>query len=559
MKVLSGLDLNGNQITNVDTIIDGTENDIVKIGSNGELVDSGVSVNDLQPNVIESISVNNTTVTPVNKNVNIDLSGYVASNDERLVPTVTMNLAYDFNLIEQFVGNRISNPTYSFANNETPDVPFAKVVINITCNIKQDNVTVMTSETTQCGWLNQREVEFTTTGGQQQVMNIIHITAPLIYGDAVANCEAIIGYDEIIIFEPVHWLTEFAQTLSPVAASGSYNDLQNKPSLSAVATSGDYDDLSNKPDMSGYAETANLATVATSGSYNDLSNKPNVEDFVTMEDIYGLDYVKESDLSPVATSGDYDDLLNRPDLSPFALSEDLATVATSGDYDDLLNKPELANVATSGSYNDLSDTPDLSEYISETDIYGMGIAFLSGLASVATSGDYGDLSNTPDLSDYVMSSDLASVATSGDYGDLSNTPELATVATSGSYEDLFDTPDLSDYVLSENLSAVATSGSYNDLEDRPNLTAVAAFFSLNILNEDNTDSFTFDATYISSDATPIVQTVYENKIVTDGIEVSFDPSTGSITVQWDDTKYDVNSNTPLTVSIVGAPIEREES
>jgi hypothetical protein len=548
MKVLSGLDLNGNQITNVDTIIDGTENDIVKIGSNGELVDSGVSVSDIEPNVIESVSVNGTALTPTNKNVDIDLSDYVETTDERIIPTVTMNLSYDFDMSEGVSGNHISNTSYSFPNDEVPNVQFAKLTLNMTCNVKLNGSVVMTSETTQNGWFNKHDI-LNTVSGEEETMNVIHITAPFFYGEAVVECEAIIAYQTLIIFEPNYWvndavqagLADFAEQLPPVAKSNDYDDLDNKPdlsgyaetaNLSAVATSGDYDDLSNKPDLSGYAETANLATVATSGDYDDLLNRP--------------------DLASVATSGDYGDLSNTPDLSEFISQTDiygLGIAFLSG----------LASVATSGSYDDLSDTPNLSEFISETDIYGMGIAFLSNLASVATSGDYGDLSNTPDLSEYVMSSDLASVATSGDYEDLSNTPELATVATSGNYEDLSDTPDLSDFVLSENLAAVATSGSYNDLEDRPNLTGFGAFFSLNILNEDSTDSFTFDATYISSDAIPIVQIVYENKIVTDGIEVSFDPSTGSITVQWDDTKYDVNSNTPLTVSVVGAPTEREDS
>jgi len=47
--------------------------------------------------------------------------------------------------------------------------------------------------------------------------------------------------------------------------TGSYNDLNDKPSLATVATTGSYNDLNNKP---------SLATVATTGSYNDLTNQP---------------------------------------------------------------------------------------------------------------------------------------------------------------------------------------------------------------------------------------------------------------------------------------------
>lgn len=61
--------------------------------------------------------------------------------------------------------------------------------------------------------------------------------------------------------------------LATVATSGSYNDLNNKPTIPAAqqqvnwnATSG-ITSIANKP---------NLATVATSGSYNDLNNKPTI-------------------------------------------------------------------------------------------------------------------------------------------------------------------------------------------------------------------------------------------------------------------------------------------
>jgi len=56
----------------------------------------------------------------------------------------------------------------------------------------------------------------------------------------------------------------------------SYSYIKNKPTLSTVATSGNYNDLNNKPDLSIYAQSGNLSTVATSGDYNDLSNKPTI-------------------------------------------------------------------------------------------------------------------------------------------------------------------------------------------------------------------------------------------------------------------------------------------
>ena len=65
--------------------------------------------------------------------------------------------------------------------------------------------------------------------------------------------------------------------LKPVATSGSYSDLENKPALKPVATSGSYSDLIGKP---------NLHTVATSGSYNDLNDKPNISDSIIYKKIF---------------------------------------------------------------------------------------------------------------------------------------------------------------------------------------------------------------------------------------------------------------------------------
>lgn len=118
-------------------------------------------------------------------------------------------------------------------------------------------------------------------------------------------------------------------SLSTVATSGDYSDLNNKPTLSTVATSGSYNDLGNKPTLfsGAYGDltgTPSLSTVAASGNYNDLTNKPI--------------------LAPVATSGSYNDLSNKPTIF-------------SGAYGDLTGTPALSTVATSGSYNDLANKP----------------------------------------------------------------------------------------------------------------------------------------------------------------------------------------------------------
>lgn len=111
--------------------------------------------------------------------------------------------------------------------------------------------------------------------------------------------------------------------LATVATTGSYNDLNNKPTL----FSGNYNDLTNMPTLfdgnyNSLTNKPNLATVATTGSYNDLSNKPTL------------------------FSGNYNDLTNKPNLF-------------DGNYNSLTNKPNLATVATTGNYTDLTNKPTI--------------------------------------------------------------------------------------------------------------------------------------------------------------------------------------------------------
>ena len=102
--------------------------------------------------------------------------------------------------------------------------------------------------------------------------------------------------------------------LAPVAISGSYNDLTDRPELAAVATSGAYSDLTGTP---------TLAPVATSGAYSDLTGTPT--------------------LAPVAISGSYNDLSNVPQnlVTNNQITEIMQTANSA------LNTANIANTAAS--------------------------------------------------------------------------------------------------------------------------------------------------------------------------------------------------------------------
>lgn len=121
----------------------------------------------------------------------------------------------------------------------------------------------------------------------------------------------------------------------PTAAT--WDSVTSKPVFAPVAMSGSYADLLNKPAM-------------FSGAYSELTNKP-----VLFSGAY-------ADLSgrPLLFSGSYADLANKPASFPSAWGDVTGKPALfSGAYADLTGKPTLF----SGSYSDLSNKPQMPRAI----------------------------------------------------------------------------------------------------------------------------------------------------------------------------------------------------
>lgn len=195
----------------------------------------------------------------------------------------------------------------------------------------------------------------------------------------------ILGYGITDAFNGAYSALTGIPTFAPVATSGSYTDLTNKPTI----FSGNYSALIGAP---------TLATVATSGNYNDLSNIP----------IF----------APVATSGSYTDLANKPTLF-------------NGDYNSLSNRPTLFD----GLFTSLSSTPTTLSGYGITDALNKTLAsgtiFVGNGSNIATpvtmSGD-ATISNTgvvtvnSDLHAYAMFYGLTAGA-----GNLGSTDYAATI------------------------------------------------------------------------------------------------------------------------------------
>lgn len=162
-------------------------------------------------------------------------------------------------------------------------------------------------------------------------------------------------------------IDDLGDSLSPVATSGDYSDLINKPTLSQVATSGSYNDLSDKPSIPdspvqsdwNESDSSSLAYIQNKPSIpvvpTTVSSFTNDAGYITLSEVTeqqqsdwsqsdstAPDFIKNKPTIPAAqVNSDWDSdsgvsqILNKPNLSP---------VATSGDYDDLENKPEIPTV-----------------------------------------------------------------------------------------------------------------------------------------------------------------------------------------------------------------------
>lgn len=298
--------------------------------------------------------------------------------------------------------------------------------------------------------------------------------------------------DSGFITNTVNNLVNYTPTtgLAEVATSGSYNDLEDKPTIPAAQVNSDWDSDSG---VSQILNKPTLATVATSGSYNDLSNKPTIPAAQVNSDWNASSGVarilNKPTLATVATSGSYNDLSNKPTIP--TVPTKVSAFTNDAGYQNSTQVQSAINSAISGitgfEYQVVQILPATGEkgviYLvpnsgSAPNIYDEYIWIESG-----QSGSFEKIGTTEtDLSGYVTDGELQTAL-----ADYTTTEDLATVATSGSYNDLSNKPTIpaaqvnSDWNASSGvakilnkptLATVATSGSYNDLSNKPTIPTV---------------------------------------------------------------------------------------
>lgn len=122
-----------------------------------------------------------------------------------------------------------------------------------------------------------------------------------------------------------------------------------------------------------------LATVATSGSYADLNDKPTIPTVPT-------------DVSAFVNDAGY--LTQHQSLAAYVKSSELNAVAKSGSYNDLSDKPTIPAAVIVDDMLDANSTHAVQNKV----VYNLGYKFfsrLNALADVARTGSYSDLTGTP--------------------------------------------------------------------------------------------------------------------------------------------------------------------
>ena len=290
-------------------------------------------------------------------------------------------------------------------------------------------------------------------------------------------------------------ITNYTDSLSAVAYSGSYNDLIDTPvvptDLSELTDNSQIyarrssvpvriTDLSIEDGVLGQVLVTNgngtfefksvagsesaigltdltVSTTSANGAGALIYNSLNGEFTFTPPNL--AIYATIGSLETVASTGDYNDLFSTPDLSVYALSSELHPVATSGDYDDLINSPSIPN--------NTSDLNNDAEFISLNSL-SVTNAQPSGAGSLVFNGSNGIFTYTPpDIAQYLTLTELSALTsqTPAGNGQLAYNNELGIFT--------FTPPDLTPYATSASLATVATTGSFTDLLNKP--TTIAGY------------------------------------------------------------------------------------
>ena len=489
MKVLNELDMSNNSVKNakfelIPTIPGGTEDNIVTIDENGQLVDSGVNISEVGGG-------------------GGDMSNYYTKAE------VNAALEGKEDVINDLDDIRSGAALGATAIQSHQDISGKQDVI------QYSTVPTATQELFNSGkiiqFIGSSDADYTNgyfyrVGARQPIGGgaIEYLWVPVNVQDAgSASVQADWEQDD----------------------SSAPDYIQNKPTI---------------PDVSNFVTEDHVYEMG----FATMEDIPDVSDFVTQSDVADYlgqnGYITENDVATYLSENNYVTESDIPDVSSFITENDVATYLSDNNY------------ATQ------SDIPDVSDFVTESHIYEMGFATQDDISNFITESDLSDyLSNNsyatqsdiPDVSDFVTENDLSTYLYDNSYMDQS---ALSEYLSENDYinESNVETaiaPYISDFITDEVLVKYVT-----EINTKPN------FATVTIEDSDTGGSYTYtiDLSSLNITGTPMVQVIYDGQVLFSDITITVDAENDEVTVTWDDTKYSVDSNNPLTVTIIGlAPVE----
>lgn len=262
---------------------------------------------------------------------------------------------------------------------------------------------------------------------------------------------------------------------APVATTGDYNDLTNKPTIPTTAS-----DVGALPDSTKYA--ANMVMTINSTTYvltaqlkdqdgNNIGNAQTVD--LPLESVVVGGYYDDSTKKVVLTlqSGSTIEF-SIADLVSGLQSEITAQNPLNADLvDDSTSTNKFVTAGEKSAWNNKQDAINDLATIRSGAQAGATAVQPGSLATVATTGDYGDLLNKPTIPAAQVNADWN--ANSG-VAQILNKPTLGTAASASAtdFATAAQGAKADTAVQPSALATVATTGQYSDLSGKPTIPTV---------------------------------------------------------------------------------------
>ena len=275
-----------------------------------------------------------------------------------------------------------------------------------------------------------------------------------------------------------------------------------------------------------YVELNQLAPVATSGSYNDLTDKPSITPelvemsygesnawakFIAAYNAHCIVYCRASSAANPASGSQtrkafmaYVNNATNPTQVEFQYYRSVSTHTDSQQGDQVFIY--LLTSAGGGTWS-VTTRNAFSKVVAGsnmTSTYSNGTITLNATQPTVPTKT-SDLTNdgSDGTSTYVEADQLATVATSGSYNDLSNKPTIPAAQVNSDWN---ASSGVAQILNKPTLATVATSGSYNDLSNKPNIPTVNN--ATLTVTQNGTTAGTFTANASSNVTIALTDTTY---------------------------------------------------